>query len=187
MRATALFQTSRKTTGWAGTAWRFAAIGALLTAPAWPQVGLPDLQVSEVEAKNINAYAGMIRADLRKDKRAAIGDSVGVDPALKEKFWAVYDRYEKDYKALWDVRLANTKKYAEKYGDTKEPMSDAAADALAREFLKNEARMSELRSKYYAEFKAALGPRVAARFLHVEGVFDRIVELQILAIVPMVP
>jgi len=166
---------------------RLAVFGGLLATPALPQVGLPDLQLSEVEAKNINAYAGMIRADLRKDKRAAIGDSVGLDPALKDKFWAVYDRYEKDYKALWDVRLANTKKYAEKYSDSKQPMSEAAADALAREFLKNETRMSELRSKYYAEFKAAVGPRVAVRFLHVEGVFDRIVELQMLAIVPMVP
>jgi hypothetical protein len=187
MRAFTSVPIPRPPTGWASAILQIAVLGVLPIGHASPQTGLPELQLSEVEAKNINAYAGMIRADLRKDKRAAIGDSVGLDPAVKDKFWAVYDRYEKEYKALWDVRLANTKKYADKYADSKEPMSDAAADSLAREFLKNDARMTELRSKYYTEFKAAVGARPAARFLHVESVFDRIIELQVLAIVPLAP
>ena len=187
MRAFTSAEIPRLSPGWAGAVLRTAALNAVFVCVAWPQAGLPELQLSEVEAKNINAYAGMIRADLRKDKRAAIADSIGLSPAVKDKFWAVYDRYEKEYKALWDIRLANTKKYADQQADSKAPMSDSAVDSLAREFLKNDARMTEMRSKYYTEFKAAVGPRLATRFLHVESVFDRIVELQVLAIVPMVP
>ena len=173
--------------GWASAMLRIGAFSCLLIVPAMPQNASSEPQWSNVEARNIESYGRLIRADLRKEKRAAIGDSVGLDAASKDKFWAVYDRYEKEYKAVWDVRLANTQKYAEKYADSKEPMSDAAADSLALGFLKNDARTAELRSKYYAEFKAAVGARLAARFLHAEGVFDRMVELQILAIVPMVP
>jgi hypothetical protein len=187
MKASTSIKIPRLSGGWAGPMWRVAALSVSLIIGASAQVGLPELQLSEVEAKNINAYAGMIRADLRKDKRAAIADSVGLSPTLTDKFWAVYDRYEQEYKALWDLRLANTQKYADKQADSKGPLTDAAADALAREFLKNDARMTELRSKYYGEFKTAVGPRLAMRFLHVESVFDRIVELQLLAIVPMVP
>ncbi len=160
-----------------------AAAGALLTGTLLAQVGAPELSLSEVELKNLNQYAGMMRGALQKDKRATIGDSIGLDPANKDKFWAVYDRYEKEFKALWDVRLANTKKYA----DSGERMTDASVDAMAKEFLKNDARMTAIRAKYYREFKSAVGPKLAARFLHVESVLDRIVELQVLAIVPLVP
>jgi len=162
---------------------RVAALSGILMSAAAAQVGLPELQLSDVELKNINAYAGMIRADLRKERRAIIGDSIGLAPALKDKFWAVYDRYEKDVQAVWDLRLANTKKYA----DHHDRMTDALADEMAKTFLKNEARLNELRSRYYAEFKAAVGPGLAARFLHVEGVLARVTELQMLAVVPLVP
>jgi hypothetical protein len=178
---------SRPLHRWANVLLRTGALSILLIGPASSQNAPTGPQWSDVEARNIESYSRLIRADLRKEKRSAIGDSVGLDAASKDKFWAVYDRYEKEYKALWDVRLANTQKYAEKYADSKEPMSDAAADSLARGFLANDARMAELRSKYYAEFKAAVGARLAARFLHAESVFDRMIELQILAVVPMIP
>jgi hypothetical protein len=52
---------------------------------------------------------------------------------------------------------------------------------------KNDHVIEALRSKYYAGFKAAVGARLAARFLHVESALDRLVELQVLALLPLVP
>jgi hypothetical protein len=184
--ATAVSKTSPQPR-WAIHPWRIAALAVLLASSASAQASVPDLKLSDVELKNLDGYTRMIRTDMRSEKRAAIGDSLGLRPDVKDKFWAVYDRFEKEYAAVWDVRIANTKKYAGATADPKAVMNDAAADALAREFLKNDARMTALRAKYYGEFKAAVGAKVAARFLHVESVFDRIVELQVLAVVPMIP
>jgi hypothetical protein len=61
------------------------------------------------------------------------------------------------------------------------------ADELAQTLLKNDQILDSLRSKYYARFKAAVGTRLAARFLHVESALDRVIELQVLAILPLVP
>jgi len=138
---------------------------------------------SDIELKNINAYADMIRKDLRSEKRAVIRDSIGLDAAQEPKFWAVYDEYEKEFKALWDRRLANTKRYADHY----EKMTDAVADQLALAFLKNDEFADALRAKYYARLKDAVGARLAARFLHVESSLDRLLELQVLAQIPLVP
>ncbi len=141
------------------------------------------MKFSDVELKNLNAWAEMSRKDLRAEKRAVIADSIGLDPKQNAAFWAVYDEYEKEFKLLWDRRLANTKKYADEY----DSMTDAAADQVARASLKNEQLAGALRAKYYTRFRAAVGARMAARFLHVESALDRLVELQMLAALPLVP
>jgi hypothetical protein len=139
------------------------------------------LTFSALELKNISAYADLVRKDLRAEKRTLVAESLDLTPEQTPKFWAVYDGYEKAFAALWDLRLANTKKYAENY----EHMTDRVADELARTLLENDSRLGALRSKYYAQFKAAVGPRLAARFLHVVGALDRLVELQFLAQLPL--
>ena len=102
--------------------------------------------------KNLGVWAAMSRKDLRAEKRAIIADSIGLDPKLETRFWAVYDQYESEFKALWDQRLANTKKYAARY----ENMTDAIADEMARTLLKNDRTCDSLKLKYYARFKAAV-------------------------------
>jgi hypothetical protein len=139
------------------------------------------LTFSALELKNISAYADLVRKDLRAEKRTLIAESVDLTPEQTLTFWAVYDRYEQEFAALWDLRLANTKKYADHY----EHMTDRIAEELAKTMLDNDSRLVALRSKYYAQFKAAVGPRLAARFLHVEGALDRLVELQLLAQLPL--
>ena len=138
---------------------------------------------SDLEVKNLGVWAAMSRKDLRAEKRAIIADSIGLDPKLETRFWAVYDKYESEFKALWDQRLANTKKYAARY----ENMTDAIADEMAQTLLKNDRTCDSLKLKYYARFKAAVGARLATRFLHVESALDRLIELQVLAILPLVP
>jgi hypothetical protein len=156
---------------------------AVAIATSLTTAGFAQMIFSDLELKNIGAYAALVRKDLRAEKRTLIAESVGLKPEESATFWPVYDRYEKELAALWDLRIANTKTYAEQYGH----MTDATADRMARTLLKNDSRLGALRSKYYQRFKAAVGPRVAVRFLHVESALDRLVELQLLAQLPLLP
>ena len=148
------------------------AQAAASTAPSTP-----------TQDAQVKAYVDMMRKDMRNDSNAVVDQAMGLDPAQKAKFWAVYDGYQTEMKGLWDQRLANIKKYADNY-DT---MTDATADQLATNALNIEAQQTAIRKKYYPQMKAALGAKVAARWLQVENMIGQLVGLQVNSQIPLVP
>jgi len=153
------------------------ALGALAIPAAFAQA--PSTPSEDAQVK---AYADLLRKDVRKDYNAIVDEAMNLEPAQKAKFWAIYDGYQKEMKGLWDQRLANIKKYADNY----DKLSDDVADQLATTALGIETQQNAIREKYYAQIKAALGPKVATRFLQVENMLGQIVGLQINSQIPLV-
>jgi hypothetical protein len=152
--------------------------GLLFSAAAFAQA--PSGEVSE---KQLKQYAEMIRKDIRTEKQSVVDQAMGLEAGDKTKFWGIYEKYQKELSALWDQRLANVKKYAENY----DKMTDAAADQLATAAMKNEQAGTALRARYYQQFKTAMGPKVAARFLQVETMLTSIGSLQLMSELPLMP
>ena len=150
--------------------------GCVLSTTAFAQA-----PTSTTEQNNAKAYADMMRRDLRKDKQSLVDQAMGLEAAQKAKFWAVYDKYQKELTVLWDQRLANIKKYAESYPNT----NDVDADKLANTALGIEQQNTALKRKYFGEMKTALGARVAARFLQVETTLGHLVGLQLAGAIPL--
>lgn len=153
------------------------ALGVVTLPAAFAQA--PDTASEEAQVK---AYAEMLRKDIRKDANAIVDQAMDLEAAQKSKFWGVYAGYQKEVKGLWDQRGANIKKYADNY----DKMTDAVADELATTAIGIETQQIAIRKKYYAQMKAALGARVAARFLQVENMLGQIIGLQINSEIPLV-
>jgi hypothetical protein len=132
--------------------------------------------------QNTQAYADLLRKDLRSQKQSIVDQAMGLEAGQKAVFWAIYDKYQKELNGIWDQRLANVKKYADNYSK----MTDTVADELAVKALDIEGQRNALKKKYYAEFKAKMGPRVAGRFLQTETALGNLIDLQLASEVPLI-
>jgi len=149
-------------------------IGGVLVSTGWAQE-----QASQDE--QIKAYIEMMRKDIRTERNTIVDQAMGLEPAGKAKFWGVYDKYAGEVKSLWDQRLANIMKYADNY----ENMTDTIADELAVKALEIQTQRLAIQKKYYGQMKAALGARVAVRFLQIESMLDDILDIQLGSEIPL--
>lgn len=130
---------------------------------------------------NLKALIDAARKDLRTEKQAMIDQAMALDAGDKAKFWGIYAGYQKELDAIWDVRLANVKKYAENY----QAMTDAVAQQLSASALANEAQLTALKKKYHAQFQTAFGAKAAARWLQAETTLGNLAMIQLLSQMPL--
>ena len=152
-----------------------AWLACVIATGAWAQAaGTPN----EDRMKSLLDAA---RKDLRTEKQSMVDQAMGLDAGQKAKFWGIYQGFQKELDAIWDVRLTNVKKYAETY----QSMTDSVADQIAGSALTNEQELTALKKKYYAQFKSAFGAKTAARWLQVETTLGNLAMLQLLSQVPL--
>ena len=151
-------------------------IGCLFLGFAWAQN--PSAQTE----KSISAMTEMMRKDMRAQKQSLVDQAMGLEAAQKAQFWGIYDRYQKELSALWDQRIANIQKYADNY----DKMTDDVANELGGGMLDMEQKMTVLKKKYFTEYKTAMGPRIATRFLQAETTIGHLIDLQIAAQLPII-
>ena len=148
-------------------------VGCLVTALAWTQA---------LNDKNTQAYTDLLRKDLRTQKQSLVDQAMGLEAAQKAQFWTIYGGYQKALDAIWDLRVANIKKFADNF----DKMTDPVADELANTMLNIEGQRTALRKKFYAEYKAKMGARVAARFLQTEATIGSLMDIQIGTQIPII-
>jgi hypothetical protein len=153
----------------------FATVGPLAIAqtPATPQ---------ETHEANLKAYIGMMRQDLKKDKVSILTELMDLGPEEAAKFWPVYGEYDKELTKLADERIAFIRLYADNYP----ALSDEMATRIAMGMMDVEARRVDMRKQYFRRVSQALTPKDAARWLQVEAQIEKLVDLQILASLPIV-
>ena len=151
---------------------------APLTAAQAPGSGSAD----QSRARNLQAYAELLRSDIREQKVAIIAGMMQFSEADDQKFWPVYREYEGELTAINDERLALIREYAQAY----EKMTDEIANRLAHAVLDLEARRNALKTKYYERLTAILPARTAARVLQVENQILLLLDLQIAASLPVI-
>jgi hypothetical protein len=128
-------------------------------------------------------YVDLLRKDIRKEKSSVVDQAMGLDSAQKAKFYPIYQNYEKELSLIWDKRLTNIKKYAQNYPN----VPDSVADELVASAQSSQAERSALWKKYHGQMKAALGPKIAARFLQVENALSNLIDLQMNSEIPLMP
>ncbi len=136
----------------------------------------------ETKALNFQAYAELLRSDLRTQKVAIIVQVMGFTEAEDAAFWPIYREYDAEMTKLGDERVALIAEYASNYSK----MTDAIAEKLAAQALDLEARRQAAKAKCYEQVKKALSPRTALRFLQVEHQLQLLIDLQISASLPIV-
>ena len=141
-----------------------------------------ELTLSETQEANFKAYVELLRKDLKKDKVSILTEIMEFSPEEAAKFWPVYNNYDKELTKLADERIAFIRMYAENYGS----LSDEKVTQIANGMLDLESRRIQLRKQYFETMSRSLSPKLAARFLQIEGQIEKLVDLQIASNLPIV-
>jgi len=134
------------------------------------------------QSVNLQNYIELMRSNLKTQKRQILTKSMELDEAQAKAFWPIYNDYEHDLAKLTDKGLAVIMDYSKHYQN----MTDDMAHDLITRTLDNQAEKVKLRKAYARKLEKALSPRVAARFLQVDGVVNKMVELQLDSQIPLV-
>ena len=153
------------------------AISAGYTFPAQQKV-----QESDTQEQNIDAYVGLLRQDVQKQKVAIISQLMDLSPEQAAAFWPIYNEYAKELSALGDLRVQGIKEYAANYNS----LSDEKAAELANMRFQYEEKLLALKKKYFEKFSKALRPKLAARFFQIENQLLDVIDLQVASSLPIV-
>jgi hypothetical protein len=158
-----------------------ACFGALvlLSPLAFAQDQPADNQNTE---QNLKSYIDLLRHDLNKEKVAILTELMDLDSNEAAKFWPIYNEYTKTLHQLADERLALIRLYADNYAT----LTDEMATKIAVGAMDVEAKRIALRKEYFQKFSSALTAKDAARWLQIETQIEKLLDLQILASLPIV-
>jgi hypothetical protein len=131
---------------------------------------------------NTEAYAHLLRADLKAQKEQIIKDTMQLDDKQSAAFWPVYREYDGELSSLRDTKLAVINDYADNFLT----MNDSKADQLAQKVQALDEKKLALRKKYYDAMKKVLPTVLAVRFFQVDNQIQMLVDLQIAANLPII-
>jgi len=119
------------------------------------------------ESKELNeqAYARLLRTDLKTKKEAIIKEEMQLTAQQASAFWPIYRDYDAQQNKLIDQKLSVFQEYAQNFMS----MTDQKADELAQKVIALDDQRLALRKKYYQLMKAALPTVLVVRFFHVES------------------
>lgn len=100
-----------------------------------------------------------------KSKKELAVAYMAIPESQSSAFWKIYDEFEVERKALGKVKVDIIEEYAANYAT----LTDANADKIAKESLKNSADYQKLMSKYYDKYKKAVGALSAAKIIQFEN------------------
>jgi hypothetical protein len=132
--------------------------------------------------QNLKSYIDLLRHDLNKEKVQILTELMDLDSDEAAKFWPIYDEYTKTLHQLADERLALIRLYAENYAT----LTNEMATKIAVGAMDVEAKRIALRKEYFQKFSSALTAKDAARWLQIETQIEKLLDLQILASLPIV-
>jgi hypothetical protein len=136
------------------------------------------------ESKELNeqAYARLLRTDLKTKKEAIIKEEMQLTAQQASAFWPIYRDYDAHQNKLIDQKLSVFQEYAQNFMS----MTDQKADQLAQKVIALDDQRLALRKKYYQLMKAALPTVLVVRFFHVESQIQSLMDLQIDSSLPIV-
>ncbi|RQW03463.1 hypothetical protein EH222_12395 [candidate division KSB1 bacterium] len=124
----------------------------------------------------------MIRKDLRAQRQEIIAEILELTPAEAEAFWPLYREYEVEQAGLMDARIADIKKYAEKYM----VLTDEESRQLLKEFSQHNRNLAKLDKKYGKKFLKVIPPQQVVRFFQANQQINHYLLLQISSALPFV-
>ena len=115
-------------------------------------------------AQTYTEEVDMLQALYGAEKRDIIENFIVLEGEQKTNFWALYDAYEAERKALGIQRINLIGVYAENYHD----LDNDGTDVLVKEMLKLVKSNDALIEKYYKKLKKKAGVKAAAQFVQIE-------------------
>jgi len=128
------------------------------------------------------AESGILLDAIRANRKALVAVNLELSPEEADKFWPLYDRYQKEISAIGDRVVAIVDEYTATFRD----LSNDKALQLMESYLAAEAERLQVRRAYLGEFAKVLPGRTVARFYQVENKMDAVLRYDLAATIPVV-
>ncbi|HOC00550.1 MAG TPA: hypothetical protein PKM43_17605 [Verrucomicrobiota bacterium] len=137
---------------------------------------------ADADSDDLRAVFETFRSDVNAFKVRTLNQAMQMTGPEAERFWPVYRRYEKELAVVADQKVALLREFAERCAT--DSLDDAAANSIARRWLKNVQARLDLWKKYQKRITKAVSPARAAQFLQVEHQMALFMDLNIAADMP---
>ena len=124
----------------------------------------------------------ILREALRANKKLVIANNMNLMPSEAEKFWPVYEDYQKELGKIANQKLDLIEKYAKNY----QTMTDELAIELLDKYMSIEAQRLALQSVFVPKFKKVLPPIKVTRYFQCENKIAAIINYDLAAQIPLI-
>src|SRR5262245_33521398 len=119
---------------------------------------------------------------LSSARRDVVEQAMGLTVEQKDKFWALYNEYEKERTPLSQQGLAMVENYVKNFStNTKEQLVKMMGDSSA-----NQKKIIDVRSKYASRMAKEIAPEVGVRFYQIEDYLTTAARLDVLDNIPFI-
>jgi hypothetical protein len=133
---------------------------------------------AETTAESVNAAT----ETYTRARKRLIADNLNLTAAEAQRFWPLYEQFEKDLLVLSDKIRAGITELAENY----ESMTDAMARKITIDRLKIDEERDRLRRAYLPKFEKVLPAKKLARYYQIESKIRAAVECGIAQELPLI-
>ena len=150
---------------------------AVITLAACAALGAP----FAVQAQSTHDEQQQLIAQIQTDKRAIVLNTLALDDAQVQAFTPIYDEYQFERKKLFDRAADLLDQYASNY----ESMTDDAASRILKDWFALQDDEVDLTRKYAKQFGKVLPPAKVVRFVQIENKIDTLLQLKVVANIPL--
>jgi hypothetical protein len=124
----------------------------------------------------------LLQSAYGKNKKELIQAYMTIPESQKTAFWAEYDKYEDERKAIGRERIAIIEDYANNYATLDDKK---AGELMGRKFKMNET-YSKLQKKYFGSMSKIIGGVQASKFFQLEDYLENNIRLMIQESIPFI-
>ncbi len=124
----------------------------------------------------------ILRKAIQANKKLVIAENMELTPLEGEKFWPLYDDYQKQLQKLDDQKITLIEKYAKNYLK----MTDELALELLDSYMSIEAQCLALQTVFVPRFKEVLPPIKVTRYFQCENKIAAIINFDLAAKIPLI-
>ena len=124
----------------------------------------------------------ILRESVLANKKLVIAENMKLTSSEAEKFWPVYEDYQKELGKIANQKLDLIEKYAKNY----QTMTDELAIELLDKYMSIEAQRLALQSVFVPKFKKVLPPIKVTRYFQCENKIAAIINYDLAAQIPLI-
>jgi hypothetical protein len=132
------------------------------------------------QAPSIDSVIEVGRASMRADRITIISTAMNFNQNDGAAFWPIYRQYEHERSTLEDGRVEVVKEYENSYPN----LTDAQAKAMAERMFEYDARLAELKKKYFKKFNKVLPALTVTKFFQLDRRIDLMADMNLESSLP---
>ena len=126
----------------------------------------------------------ILREKIRADKKLLVAQNMSLTESEAQKFWPVYDAYQKDLAAASERLVKTVKEYADAFNNRS--ITDEKARQLTDAILSIDQEEVDRNKTYLPKLRAALPDVKVARYLQIERKIRSVIWYDLAQQVPLV-